>query len=171
MAKAKQKYLRNIKNGTILGWTKPLEAVPHMVPCDKEGHRIMDIMPAGNNLEATTEMEILGSKFDVPDYLVETIEKVVASKTPDNVVESKTEMVMNGNSHMVPDSMVMDIKSLSNRMIEATEATGGLQESLSKAIEENGELEKDRDRIKEERTSARREATRLKNKYEKEDSD
>lgn len=163
---AEQKYLRKMGEGTIFGWTEALEGRGDMIPCDKDGNRMDIDFIKKDILSDTVEMEIMGKKQDIPSYLVDAVKELIASKTPETVKESRTEMVLNGNTHQVPDSMVMDIKSLSDRMVEATKATAGLQAQISKAIKENKELEKDRDRIKEERTIARREATNLKKKLD-----
>lgn len=171
MAKEPQKYLRKMGSGKIFGFTEELAGRGDMIPCDKKGTRTDIELSKNDVLRETTEMEIMGNKHDVPDYLIKTVEELIASKTPDNVKVVTVGMVLNGNEHQVPNSMVMDVKALIKTMDEATEGTADLQAQISEAIKVNGELEKDRARIKEDRAVARREATNLKKKLDKLEAD
>ena len=66
-------YLRKTDTGVIFIRSDKLAKRNDMVPCDKNGRRLY---PEGDEPGNSTDMEIMGSKYTVPDALLGVIDKL-----------------------------------------------------------------------------------------------
>lgn len=161
------RYLRKFNDGYVYPYTDALAKRVDMVECDKDGRRIFEEGQEPNPLENTKEIKIFNKNFDVPEYLVPTVEKLLEVNPEVKPPEPKTEMVLNGNKYQVPNSMVEDIAAIGDRMVDAEKANGDLQKQLSDQIAANKKLEKEKAAVEEDKAGLEREIKSLNKEIKK----
>jgi hypothetical protein len=150
------RYLRKMDDGYVYGWTRALEERPDMVECDKDGHTLFP--QAGDGPVPTTEMDIGGANYDVPDHLVEAITALAV------LAEGREAEGLEAELKKVGEQLTKALGEngdLRKEVLGLSSSAGDLQAQLSAKNEELSAAVKDRDAHKEEAASLEREVKKL----------
>ena len=158
------KFLRKLSDGSVYGWAPGIAKRVDMVECDKDGNRTGVDLPKNVEELNTTEMEINGKKFDIPEYLLETVQELLEAAIGRDV--SDLESLLAGAKDEIIKALA-DNNVLAKKNIDLTSSNGDLQKQLSDFVTGATELKKSIEGLTEDNTGYRADIKRLKTEVTK----
>jgi len=157
-----QRYLRKLDDGYVYGYTDALAALPEFVECDKDGRRLEHIaLIDDTNMPVMVEMEINGAQFDVPEYLVPTVQQLVDKDDEQSLAaEIKALQKQVGDANAAKGELRKEILGLQT-------ANSDLQKDLSKAVEDLRKRDTAITKLEEQNKSLERDARALSKRIKK----